>query len=430
MGRHKSSRFTWLKNEELISSVFCIGIATTLIFWPLLNSILCLLFAVYWLLFAKKNVAYKKKYWITLFCSLYLVVLFGTVHSDNIKEAISDLRQKAAFILFPIILGTSTCINETVYRRSFTALTIATITGSIFCIAKGGYNYFKTGIIENLYGYELLNGLKDMTPFIMSLCCLLCLLYLCHHIYLAKKETKPVFIPAAYSRIAAIVFLFLFLLVVGNRNILFLATAVLVFYSFKLSKKKSVRVAILMSVSVIIIIAIKSNPHLKRQWSELTNISKTNSIPLDKDLSLGKSWGGYQLRIAIWKCTADVIKKNWFFGVGTGDAQDALQVAYERRKFYFASRYNRYNTHNQYLQETVTNGIFGLIIFLTCLITPLFVKVQPEEKQIYILFIFCFSFACLTDAPLELNKGIIWFSFFNSLIFFKSYNFKYKPING
>lgn len=432
MAGYSSIQFPVLKNEELMYSFFCIGISSSLIFWPLLNSIFCVLFLAYWLLFVKKNIAstQKKRYWIFLFCSLYLVVLIGLFHSENIQSAINKLQQKSAYILFPIIVGTSGVITKKLVKKSFIAFTIATVLGALFCLIKGLYAYLKTGVKENIYGYKLTGALKDMTPFMLSLCCVVCLLFLCHNIYrMQKNNTKANFFPAFFLQIAAIIFLFCFLLILGNRNILILASAILIFYCFKLLKNLFLRVLVVIAFIGVFFMAIKSNPYLSRQWSELTNYSEQNLIPLDKDLSLGRSWGGWQLRIAIWRCSWDVIKDNPAFGVGTGDTQDFLQAAYEKRKFYFASRYNRYNTHNQYIQETVANGFFGLFIFLACLIIPLFVYMQPQDKQLYNLFLFCFAFACLTDTPLELNKGIILFSFFNSLIFFKSYNFKYKQFN-
>jgi len=156
------------------------------------------------------------------------------------------------------------------------------------------------------------------------------------------------------------------------------------------------------------------------------DLSAENTVPLDKDASLGRSWGGKQLRIAIWRCSWDVIKDHWAIGVGTGDAQSSLQMAYEKRKFYFASRYNNYNTHNQYLQETVSYGIVGLVIFLVVLIAPLFKKFYPEQNLFYWMFLLSFAFACTTDTPLETNKGIIWYTFFNSLLFFAYYSSKTK----
>jgi O-antigen ligase len=430
MAGYSSLQFPGLKNEELMYSFFSIAIAVTLIFWPLLNSIFCLLFLAYWLFFVKKDIFLtQKKYWIFLFCSLYLMVLFGMLHSENIQIALNKLQQKSAYILFPVIIGTSGVITEKLVNRSFIALTMSTVLGALFCLINGFFEYLKTGVKENIYGYKLIDALKDMTPFMMSLCCVVCLLFLCNNIYRMQKNNAINFFLPFLLQIATIIFLFLFLLILGNRNVLILASIVLIFYCFKLLKNFFLRMLMLIALAGTFFIAIKSNPYLSKQWKELTNYSGQNFIPLDKDLSLGKSWGGWQLRIAIWRCSWDVIKNNPVFGVGTGDTQDFLQSAYEKRKFYFASRYNRYNTHNQYIQETVTNGFFGLFIFLACLIAPLFVNMLPQEKQFYNLFLFCFAFVCLTDTPLELNKGIILFSFFNSLIFFKSYNFKYKQFN-
>jgi O-antigen ligase len=270
-----------------------------------------------------------------------------------------------------------------------------------------------------------------MTPFIMAICCLLSFIFLCEEILKLVGTRKSLKINKLFAiYIAGVSLLFSFLLLLGNRNVLIITSFVLVYYVFRLLKKLWVRAIVAASILLALTIAININPFLKRQWKELTNFSETNKIPLDQDSSLGKSWGGWQLREAIWKCTWDIIKQHPVLGVGTGDTQDSLQAAYERRKFYFASRYNRYNTHNQYLQETVTHGFLGLSVFLFSLIMPFFAKIATEDKRVYYLFIFCFAFICLTDTPLELNKGIVWYSFFNALIFFKSYNFKHKSING
>ncbi|GAC1705506.1 MAG: hypothetical protein NVS9B7_11260 [Flavisolibacter sp.] len=78
----------------------------------------------------------------------------------------------------------------------------------------------------------------------------------------------------------------------------------------------------------------------------MVNFSSKETIQLDKDASLGRAWGGKQIRTAIWKCSQDIIRRHFISGVGIGDVQDSLQAAYEKRKFYFASRYNKYNTHN------------------------------------------------------------------------------------
>ncbi len=434
MEKYNLLRAAGYKNEEFFYSLFCVGIVITLIFWPLANSILCVLFAAYWLFFGTKNFRYpaNRKYWMLLFCSLYLVIVIGAFHSANISEAIFKLQQKSAYVLFPVVIGTSAIINHKIYARTFRAFVLSTLGACIYCFFTGLIQYFKIGDQSNLYGYQLIEPLKSMTPFVMSICCLLALLFLCDRFY--QLKTKIGNAANAVSNILpegiAIAFLFSFLLLLGNRNILIAAALLVLYYSFMLLKNFFSKVVAVVCLFVLFAIAISFNPFLNKQWNELFDFSETNSIQLDKDVSLGRSWGGWQLRNAIWKCSWDVVKSNPFFGVGTGDVKESLQMAYENRKFYFASRYNKYNTHNQFLQEWVANGLMGLIVFLSCLILPLFARITKEDKIFYRLFLFLFAFGCLTDTPLELNKGIVLYAFFNAVIFFKSYNFKYKIVDG
>jgi O-antigen ligase len=102
--------------------------------------------------------------------------------------------------------------------------------------------------------------------------------------------------------------------------------------------------------------------------------------------------------------------------------QAALQQAYENRKFYFASRYNTYNAHNQYIQTTIAYGLVGLSIFVMAVFAPVFLCYQQKRNTFYLIFLLCFAFVCVTESILELNKGIIWYSFFNSLFMFRKFN--------
>jgi O-antigen ligase len=432
MGSNKKLLIFILKNEELIFSGFLIGIAVSLIFWTLLNSILCLAFLTYWLFFVKKKFVWGnlKSRWIILFSLLYIIVVMGSLYSANTEESIFKLQQKSAFLFFPLILGTSRVLSPKLLESTLNAFSLAVLTGCIFCYGLGVYYFFKTSQSQDLYGYNLVH-LKDMTPFTLGLCCLVAILHWLHGMFIHQNKAgrfKPE--RSTMRSLIGILLLFLFLLALGNRNILFISLGLIIFYCFRMLSALPHKVLLLAGMVVLTLFAFWVNPYLKKQGQELMDFSNQNGILLNKDSSLGKSWGGGQLRAAIWKCSWDVVKKHWVFGVGTGDAQDSLQAAYEKRKFYFASRYNTYNTHNQYLQETVTLGIPGLLVFLACLIMPLFVRFDVPGKLLYGLFVVSFLFACITDTPLELNKGIILYSFFNSLIFFAYYNLKLRPIHG
>jgi O-antigen ligase len=179
------------------------------------------------------------------------------------------------------------------------------------------------------------------------------------------------------------------------------------------------KLSFLLLFVILIVTAVVKNPFLKKQITEFTNLSSGSLIQLDQDSSLGKSWGGIPLRVAIWNCSWDLIQNNWVTGTGTGDVQDELQSIYERRKFYFASRYNRYDAHNQYLQQFLANGISGFVVLVLCIVVPLFFTLFNQNiKGLYPAFLIIFAFICFSESFLEINKGIVWYSFFNSIFVF------------
>jgi O-antigen ligase len=173
------------------------------------------------------------------------------------------------------------------------------------------------------------------------------------------------------------------------------------------------------------VLLIATIPTLRRQWKELTDPREKTTIPLDRDASLGTSWGGMSIRKAIWKCSGDLVRRHWLTGVGTGDIQDSLQQAYENRQFYFASRYNHYNAHSQFLQTLIGHGAGGLSILLLCIFVPLGrlvprIRALTPTQTCYLAFLSLFCVLCFTEVILDINKGVILYSFFNSIFGFAS----------
>jgi len=198
---------------------------------------------------------------------------------------------------------------------------------------------------------------------------------------------------------------------IGNRQVLLLYFITLTFLIFKLSSNKK---RILKSYFILFGLGISLiifNPYVNQKVNEVIN-NKGNTIILDKDTSLGRSWNGVAIRKAIWECAKAPIKNNFLFGTGTGDVQDELQKAYEDRMFYFASRYNTYNAHNQYIQTIIGQGIIGLVLLISYIVYPL-IKLKFDYQ--FCLIAFSFAVIFITESILETNKGIIIFSYINTL---------------
>ncbi|GAB4131265.1 MAG: hypothetical protein OHK0045_24020 [Raineya sp.] len=156
------------------------------------------------------------------------------------------------------------------------------------------------------------------------------------------------------------------------------------------------------------------NPYTKKRFQYLFDKNEILILNKNKDTSTGRNWDGAALRFAKWQCASELIQRNWLWGVGTGDGQDELQKVYEEYKFYFASQYNRYNAHNQYLEIWVALGIIGFVLWLAVLTLGL-KKALQTSNYLLLAAILVIMFSAITESFLQRNIGVITMATFYGL---------------
>ncbi|MBS1667112.1 MAG: O-antigen ligase family protein [Bacteroidetes bacterium] len=391
-----------------------ICIAVSFVFWQLLNSYFCILLAAYWLFFVPKTkLGSRKLFFILLFCSTYFLTIIGVFYSNNIGEALFKVQQKVPFLIFPLLYGFTNKLEKFNIRKIFFYFSIASFLGGLTCLFNGAVYLLKSGSTAKLQGHDLVI-LDDMYPYMFGLCLLTgCLFWM--------NEWVSNRLPSSREKKGALLFFIfsaVFLLLIGNRIVIGIWLLMNIYFVSIYIKKISLKISLFVLLLVVLISGIKLNPTLRNQWNDLANFSTSNNIPLDEDKSLGRDWGGKALRIAIWKCAAGLAKEHFFMGVGTGDAQQELQKTYEKRKFYFASRYNEYNAHNQYLQETISNGVIGLLLMVAGFVLPFIYFKGTDRFRVYGFLILFFIITSITESVFETNKGIVLYTFLNSIFAF------------
>ena len=123
-------------------------------------------------------------------------------------------------------------------------------------------------------------------------------------------------------------------------------------------------------------------------------------------------------RIEYWKASLEIIKHNFWIGVGTGNIHKAFEQQYDAMASNL-SRKNRMESHNQYLFIFLNLGIFGLGWFLFALIYP-GLKTGRVFHSIYPAFLLIILISMLTEDTLETQAGVTFFAFFNSLFLLRS----------
>lgn len=397
--------------QDRIYTGICMVLLYSFFFWPLLNTISIILLTLYWLFFTKKE--FKSGSETTklalLFQLPFFVYLLGMMYTENTRNGWVIVQLELPLLLFPLVFGTSSHIlSEALIRHIKKHFIYACVLACLVCISIGFVRFIQTGNPDAIT-YQQLNILPHSFPYTTAISCLLC-------IVLLTDRTAPTPLRRNY-RIGVIIFLSVFILLLTLRVVIILLLLLVLFQIVRALPKTIHRLGAIVLVGLSITLAIHSIPALNNKWRELTN-TENNTIRLDEDMSLGKNWGGQSIRRAIWQCSADIIRRQPVTGVGTGDVQDELQIAYEARKFYFASRYNRYNAHNQYVQFTLGQGFPGLAVFLACLIVPCFVFAKHPRFYSYGAFLGIMGGICFTESVLEVNKGVVWYSFFNAIFAF------------
>ncbi|MDG1476990.1 MAG: O-antigen ligase family protein [Vicingaceae bacterium] len=136
----------------------------------------------------------------------------------------------------------------------------------------------------------------------------------------------------------------------------------------------------------------------------------------------GRDFNGHSviMRWEYWRTAFNIIKKNIFFGVGTGDLAEAFQTQYQLDNTTLKPQY-QLRAHNQYITFTVAFGLLGIIVFGFSLIYP-FIKNRMFNNYFYLSFLCIILFSMLSEDTLETQIGITFFAFFNTIFLLKEKN--------
>jgi O-antigen ligase len=119
-------------------------------------------------------------------------------------------------------------------------------------------------------------------------------------------------------------------------------------------------------------------------------------------------------RLVIWKAAMNPIRKNFFFGVGTGGVDLVMKDEYLKignQEFLKG----KYNLHCQYLEVLLENGLVGLILFMSILCSMIYVAISRRNllQGIFIISILVFF---LFETGLNRLPGVSYFSLFSFLL--------------
>lgn len=341
-----------------------------------------------------------------IFTALFFVYLLSMSYTDNTKAGWFDIEVKLMLLLAPMILFTGAFPGIENSKKILLAFIAGCFLSMSVALGHAVYEYFFTYDIS-VFLYTGFSFLMHPTYFALYLNFSVILLF-----YLLFTFTH---IRILYRIIIAslIVYFGVGIVLAASKAVIFtLITTLFSALVFYLSKKKYFRKALVV-LFVILIAAfavVYKSPTLYGRMVESANtlMRYLNQEKL-RDLD------GTSQRILAWQCTLRLIGQNAITGVGAGDVKDELVKEYYKNEYYYLTE-KKLNPHNQFLQTFLATGIAGIVSLLLLFAIPLYKGIRLRHF-VYVNFLIIVFINFLTESMLEKQAGVVFFAFFNSLLF-------------
>jgi len=338
----------------------------------------------------------------------FLIHVIGLLWSVNLDFGMFDVQVKLSFLLLPFIFYFSETLVNDDFERVLSGYVIGCAVGVFLGVTQAFYAYYSdnTGFLK-LYSESLTPSLH-IGYFAMYMNFAIIIL-----IYRLYFRSESLFTYQNLLRVFLILFFSGAVFLSTSRNGLIgllLALTLIVIYSVIRYRKWMSIISIAVIAWVIMSSLLKDykSSALKFHGFEEVEAAVKKGKASQKVYKTSTS-----IRILVWSFSLNLIKSNPIIGVGTGDIKDELIKLYKKEGYPILVK-RQYNSHNQYLQTAAALGIPTLIVLLLMFISPLLVR----WRRLHFLAVFLsiiVGVACLTESVLEVQAGVIFYTFFASL---------------
>ena len=394
-------------NFLLLSIPFLLPLEkTTVRFLMAIFAVACLIYGDYSQLKIKKN-------WIKLsIISLWLLPFIQLLLLNRVDEYLNNLITKITLFLIPILILIGYQSKKINLARILKFFIYGTLSSCLFCLINAVISYYFLKN-DNAFTYKSLSLFHHPSYFTMYLNFVVGIIYL--------NNLKPIknFKLSINLSLIIVSFLSFFILFASSRtgwitNILIhLFFISCIFFKKKISRKAIIYFLVLMIPFTTV---IYTNKTIKHRFNEI--ITYTFQKIDQKEVRSSTS-----ARKKIWLSSLKLIKKKWITGYGLGLSKKVFQKQLKKDGYNYLVKKN-YNSHNQYLQVFLDQGVFGFLLLVFFTFGMLYLSLKQKDF-IYALFLVIMILNFMTESILETQSGVIFFAFFNSIFFFQWFNKKY-----
>ncbi|APD06078.1 hypothetical protein UJ101_00537 [Flavobacteriaceae bacterium UJ101] len=331
-----------------------------------------------------------------------LISCFGLFFTDDFKYGLRIIEKYSAFLIFGLFLFNinSYSFNYSKIIRQFINNYIYSST--LFSLLLGSYFVYLLYISKSastVYDciYSMTHDLSfyNHHPIYISLIIGVGILFSCYKIFYTKR------ISFFFLSLFSITIQLTIVIILARKGILIsLFIAIIILFVFLAKNNLKIMILLLTLFITSISVAILNSITFKeRTYNFIIELNENN-----QRLNINNSTS---VRLLLYKCSIEKIKRNFFWGYGTGDANNELKKCYS---IHPGMENEKLNSHNQYFSFLLQTGVFGFLSIILLIIYFLFIA-RLNNDYIYITLLIYFSIAMLFENILERNIGIRLFCF-------------------
>ncbi|MES1218435.1 MAG: O-antigen ligase family protein [Bacteroidota bacterium] len=341
-----------------------------------------------------------------LFFLLQIVSLFFT---NDMQNGWNDLRLKSGLVFLPLAILFTGYLNTETLKKLLFYYSLVVTSASLFLLCAAFNTYLQTHNLSSFFYYDLVKPFAYHPVYYSVLVFVALVFMLENFINSGSNFSKPLFI-------AIVIFLSLFLLLLSSKLVLSFYVVYLIYFLVSWNKKnKKVRFIAYTSITLIILISsimlLTRNP-VSDRFRDIVH----GNINVLKQESFSPSvyFNGLQFRLLQWKIVPEILsaKHCWLTGVTAGDAQAILNHEYLSKNMYSGSPgrsgtgYLGYNTHSQFLESLLQNGIPGLIAFILICVSLIKIAWQGKKRLVSFSIILLLVYS-LIESLFQEQYGIV-----------------------
>ncbi len=216
-----------------------------------------------------------------------------------------------------------------------------------------------------------------------------------------------------------IAFLLLSIYIYSARMALVCYLIGLLFIIFKSIKKQILRIMLLVTLPLTALVLFWFSP-MKERYVKV--VEKELVLPNKNQLPHEVNY-----RYGIWYCSFNIAKEHFFTGVGADKVQQSLNNCYSTFTYKSYEDFNKqiYNTHNQYVDQLLKFGFFGLILFVGVLFYYFY-----KASVLYQTFVLITAISFLTENILDRQIGVVFVALLNTIFVIYKLNTVEKSISS